>query len=167
MTRRDLFKGAAFAAPALAQPAFQRMNVGCAHVDVTPDRPRYCASGDRPDPPRSYAPLISRCMTLFDGQRRMAIVNYPFNCLDVATPILRERCEREIGIPPEYLVLLATHNMAEVERLCSDVLMLKRGRIVDRGSPQELLDRYGREDMEEVFLDIARDRRRAAAGASA
>ena len=51
--------------------------------------------------------------------------------------------------------------MAEVERLCSDVLMLKQGRIVDRGSPQELLDRYGREDMEEVFLDIARDRRTA------
>jgi ABC-2 type transport system ATP-binding protein len=56
-------------------------------------------------------------------------------------------------------ILLATHNMAEVERLCSDVLMLKRGRIVDRGSPADLLDRYGREDMEEVFLDIARDRR--------
>jgi hypothetical protein len=110
MTRRDLLKAAALAAPALAQPAFRRMNVGCARVDVTPDRPRYCASGDRPDPARAYAPLISRCMTLFDGQRRMAIVNYPFNCLDVATPILRERCEREIGIPPEYLVLLATHN---------------------------------------------------------
>ena len=62
-------------------------------------------------------------------------------------------------------VLLASHNMAEVERLCSDVVMLKRGRIVDRGSPQELLDRYGREDMEEVFLDIARDRRRAVAAA--
>ena len=60
-------------------------------------------------------------------------------------------------------ILLASHNMAEVERLCSHVLMLKQGRIVDRGSPQELLDRYGREDMEEVFLDIARDRRRAAA----
>jgi ABC-2 type transport system ATP-binding protein len=58
-------------------------------------------------------------------------------------------------------ILLATHNMAEVERLCSDVLMLKRGRIVDTGSPAELLDRYGREDMEEVFLDIARDRRQA------
>jgi ABC-2 type transport system ATP-binding protein len=64
-------------------------------------------------------------------------------------------------------ILLASHNMAEVERLCSYVLMLKRGRIVDRGSPQELLDRYGREDMEEVFLDIARDRRRAHAGAPA
>ena len=58
-------------------------------------------------------------------------------------------------------ILLASHNMAEVERLCSHVLMLKQGRIVDRGSPQDLLDRYGREDMEEVFLDIARDRRRA------
>jgi len=36
--------------------------------------------------------------------------------------------------------------------------MLKTGRIVDRGSPQELLDRYGQEDLEEVFLDIARNR---------
>ena len=57
-------------------------------------------------------------------------------------------------------ILLASHNMGEVERLCDHVLMLKRGRIVDQGSPAELLDRYGREDMEEVFLDIARDRRR-------
>jgi ABC-2 type transport system ATP-binding protein len=56
-------------------------------------------------------------------------------------------------------ILLASHNMAEVERLCSHVLMMKRGRIVDRGSPQDLLDRYGRDDLEEVFLDIARDRR--------
>ena len=60
-------------------------------------------------------------------------------------------------------ILLASHNMGEVERLCSHVLMLKRGRIVDRGSPRELLDRYGREDLEEVFLDIARDRRRVVA----
>jgi ABC-2 type transport system ATP-binding protein len=58
-------------------------------------------------------------------------------------------------------ILLASHNMAEVERLCSDVLMLKQGRVVDRGSPQDLLDRYGRDDLEEVFLDIARDRRSA------
>src|SRR5690348_2535967 len=59
-------------------------------------------------------------------------------------------------------ILLASHNMAEVERLCSHVLMLKQGRIVDRGSPHELLERYGREDMEEVFLDIARNRRQGA-----
>ncbi len=60
-------------------------------------------------------------------------------------------------------ILLASHNMAEVERLCSDVVMLKQGRVVDRGTPEALLVRYGRHDLEAVFLDIARDRRQAAA----
>jgi ABC-2 type transport system ATP-binding protein len=58
-------------------------------------------------------------------------------------------------------ILLASHHMAEVERLASQVLMMKEGRIVDRGAPSQLLDRYGRTDLEEVFLDIARDRRHA------
>ncbi len=53
-------------------------------------------------------------------------------------------------------ILLASHNMAEVERLCADVLMMKSGRIVDRGAPGDLIARYGREDLEQVFLDIAR-----------
>src|ERR1700712_827330 len=44
-------------------------------------------------------------------------------------------------------ILLASHNMAEVERLCSQVVMLKRGQVVDRGSPDELLARYGRHDL--------------------
>ena len=55
-------------------------------------------------------------------------------------------------------IVLASHNMAEVERLCDQVLMMKRGRIVDRGSPADQLARYGRDDLEEVFLDIARNR---------
>lgn len=59
-------------------------------------------------------------------------------------------------------ILLASHNMAEVERLCDGVLMMKGGRIVDRGTPADLLSRYGRDNLEEVFLDIARDRRAAA-----
>ena len=59
-------------------------------------------------------------------------------------------------------ILLASHNMAEVERLCSTVLMLKQGHVVDRGSPAELLVRYHQDDLEAVFLDIARDRPRAA-----
>ncbi len=58
-------------------------------------------------------------------------------------------------------ILLASHNMAEVERLCDAVLMMKGGRIVDRGTPADLLSRYGRANLEEVFLDIARDRRQA------
>ena len=53
-------------------------------------------------------------------------------------------------------ILMASHNMAEVERLCSQVLMMKAGRIVDRGSPQSLINRYGRADLEEVFLHIVR-----------
>ncbi len=53
-------------------------------------------------------------------------------------------------------ILLASHNMAEVERMCSDVLMMREGRIVDQGRPDELISRYGRTNMEEVFLDVAR-----------
>ena len=55
-------------------------------------------------------------------------------------------------------ILLASHNMAEVERLCDRVLMMRAGAIVDRGSPSSLLARYGRSTLEDVFLDIARDR---------
>jgi ABC-2 type transport system ATP-binding protein len=55
-------------------------------------------------------------------------------------------------------ILLASHNMAEVERLCDDVMVMRRGRIVDRGAPAQLVARYGRETLEEVFLDIARAR---------
>jgi len=55
-------------------------------------------------------------------------------------------------------VLLASHNMSEVERLCDDVLMLRGGKLVDRGPPAGLLARYGRQNMEEVFIDIARER---------
>ncbi|MDR3493299.1 MAG: ABC transporter ATP-binding protein [Ancalomicrobiaceae bacterium] len=59
-------------------------------------------------------------------------------------------------------ILLASHNMPEVERLCDNVIMLKQGRIVDTGSPADLVSRYGRSDMEEVFLDVARGRGEAA-----
>nr|MBS0019163.1 ABC transporter ATP-binding protein [Gammaproteobacteria bacterium] len=65
-------------------------------------------------------------------------------------------------------VLLASHNMPEVERICDDVIMLRSGRVVDRGTPQSLIARYGRQNMEQVFLDIARraERRTAAQGRS-
>jgi ABC-2 type transport system ATP-binding protein len=56
-------------------------------------------------------------------------------------------------------ILLASHNMYEVERLCDRVIMMKRGNIVDDGAPENLIARYGRQNLEEVFLDIARARR--------
>ncbi|NDC55971.1 MAG: ABC transporter ATP-binding protein, partial [Alphaproteobacteria bacterium] len=49
-------------------------------------------------------------------------------------------------------ILLASHNMPEVERMCDDVLMLRTGVLVDQGTPHELINRYGRQTMEEVFL---------------
>ncbi|CAG1003304.1 ABC transporter ATP-binding protein NatA [Burkholderiales bacterium] len=55
-------------------------------------------------------------------------------------------------------MLLASHNMVEVERMCDDVIMLRAGEVVDQGSPAALIARYGRGTMEEVFLDIVRGR---------
>ncbi|NDH64051.1 MAG: ABC transporter ATP-binding protein [Alphaproteobacteria bacterium] len=57
-------------------------------------------------------------------------------------------------------ILLASHNMSEVERLCDDVILLQKGKVFERGSPRDLIERFGREDMEEVFLDMARGRGR-------
>jgi ABC-2 type transport system ATP-binding protein len=69
-----------------------------------------------------------------------------------------ETYQRESGCA----ILLASHNMAEVERMCHDVKMMRAGRIVDQGTPRQLLNRYGRGNLEEVFLDIARDRQSTA-----
>ena len=53
-------------------------------------------------------------------------------------------------------IMLATHNMQEVERLCDHVLMMQGGRITDAGTPSELIEAYGRDSLEEVFLAVAR-----------
>jgi ABC-2 type transport system ATP-binding protein len=55
-------------------------------------------------------------------------------------------------------IFLASHNMTEVERMCSQVMIMKAGRIERAGSPKELIDHFGRANLEEVFLDIARER---------
>ena len=55
-------------------------------------------------------------------------------------------------------ILLASHNMSEVERLCSSVLMMNKGSIVDSGKPEQLIKKHGRKNMEEVFLKITRER---------
>ena len=72
---------------------------------------------------------------------------------------LLERYRKQSGCA----MLLASHNMAEVERLCDDVIMLKRGEIVDKGSPAGLLTKYGRSNLDDVFLDISRSDSAAAA----
>jgi len=56
----------------------------------------------------------------------------------------------------ELTMLLASHNMKEVERLCSKIIMMKQGKIVDEGTCEELINKHGRENLEDTFLKIAR-----------
>ena len=77
----------------------------------------------------------------------------------VRTHIEQYRARRNAAI------LLASHNMAEVERLCDTVIIMKTGRIADEGTPADLLGRYGRATLEDVFLDVARGRGAAAEAA--
>ena len=55
-------------------------------------------------------------------------------------------------------ILLASHNMAEVERLCDSVIMMKNGKIIDRGTCKQLIDKHGRNNLEETFLKLARSK---------
>ena len=56
----------------------------------------------------------------------------------------------------ELTILLASHNMKEVERLCDKIIMMKQGQIVDSGTCDELIKKHGRQNLEETFLKIAR-----------
>jgi ABC-2 type transport system ATP-binding protein len=59
-------------------------------------------------------------------------------------------------------LFFASHNMLEVERMCDEILMMREGAIYDRGTPRGLVEKYGRDTLEEVFLDIARGTERIA-----
>jgi ABC-2 type transport system ATP-binding protein len=58
----------------------------------------------------------------------------------------------------ELTILLASHNMREVERLCNNIIMMKQGKIVDNGTCEELIKKHGRENLEDTFLKIARSK---------
>ena len=110
ISRRHFLAAAPATAALAAKPDPSRMKAGTSKVDVTPTKARYDVEKQLIDPPRVYHPVFARCLTLNDGAHRMVFVTYDFNCLDYATPILRERLEKELGITPAYLILLATHN---------------------------------------------------------
>lgn len=101
------------------------------------------------------------------NQPEVLLLDEPTASLDPDTgDWVRAYLERYVA-ESKATILLASHNMGEVERMASLVLMMKAGRLVDRGTAGELLKKYGRENLEEVFLDIARDRRRAEKEAAA
>ncbi|MET0547005.1 MAG: ABC transporter ATP-binding protein [Caulobacterales bacterium] len=95
------------------------------------------------------------------NEPRVLLLDEPTASLDPDTADWVRTLLEEYQARTGAAIFLASHHMAEVERLATQVLMMKEGRIVDRGTPPQLLARYGRTDLEEVFLDIARDRRQA------
>lgn len=97
------------------------------------------------------------------NEPRLLLLDEPTASLDPDTADWVRRHLEDYCARRNATMLLASHNMGEVERLCDNVMMMKQGRIVDTGSPRELIRRYGRRTMEEVFLDVARGKARVAA----
>ena len=65
---------------------------------------------------------------------------------------------QEYKLKNQVTILLASHNMGEVERLCDSIIMMKKGKIIDRGTCKEIIQRHGRNNLEETFLKLARSR---------
>ena len=69
---------------------------------------------------------------------------------DISKKSLKISSEKKMSI------LLASHNMDEVKRLCKSILMMKEGKIIDRGTPSEIINKHGKKNLEEVFLKLNR-----------
>ncbi|MFY9288125.1 MAG: ABC transporter ATP-binding protein [Alphaproteobacteria bacterium] len=89
---------------------------------------------------------------------KLLLLDEPTASLDPDTADWVRTLLMDYGKTTGATIFMASHNMYEVERMCDDVIIMKSGRIVDRGAPQRLLETYSRENLEEVFLDIARNR---------
>lgn len=87
---------------------------------------------------------------------RLLLLDEPTASLDPDSADRIRRYLQEYARGSGATLLIASHNMIEVERLCDDLLIMRRGRLVDRGTPKGMIARYGRQTLEEVFLDIAR-----------
>ena len=65
---------------------------------------------------------------------------------------------QEYKLENKVTILLASHNMSEVERLCDSVIMMRKGKIIDKGTCKQLIDNHGRNNLEETFLKLARSK---------
>ncbi len=86
----------------------ESMRAGTASAVITNETPRVMVNGRVSE--GVHSDIKARVLVLNDGKQRLVFVTYDLNCLDVATPILRQRAQDELGLPPSRLILLATHN---------------------------------------------------------
>jgi ABC-2 type transport system ATP-binding protein len=140
------------------RPLDRRIDEIAEHMQVTPflDRPAGKLSAGQKTRVALAKALINRPEVL--------LLDEPTASLDPDTADWVRSYLKDYQRDSHATILLASHNMNEVERLCDDVILLQTGRVFDRGSPRGLIERFGREDMEEVFLDMARGRGRGLDG---
>ena len=86
----------------------------------------------------------------------MLLLDEPTAALDPETADFIRTFLEKYKEEKKMSVLLASHNMDEVKRLCNSVMMMKDGNIVDSGTPEDLIKKYGQKNLEEVFLEIVR-----------
>src|SRR5256885_4041637 len=92
------------------------------------------------------------------NQTELLLLDEPTASLDPDTADWVRQHLQDYRKTHDATILLASHNMLEVERLCDRVIIMKRGRIEDDDSPDQIMARYNRNTLEEVFLDVARGR---------
>jgi ABC-2 type transport system ATP-binding protein len=91
----------------------------------------------------------------------LLVLDEPTASLDPEVALRVRTGLREISAELGTALLVTSHNMVEVERLCERVVFLSAGRVVADGTPTEITERFGRSDLEDVFLHLAAIRDRA------
>ena len=84
------------------------------------------------------------------------LLDEPTASLDPETGDFVRTFIEKISSEKKMSILLASHNMNEVKRLCKNILMMKDGKIIDRGTPSEIINKHGKKNLEEVFLKLNR-----------
>ncbi|MDA9744232.1 ABC transporter ATP-binding protein [Candidatus Pelagibacter sp.] len=84
------------------------------------------------------------------------LLDEPTASLDPETGDFVRTFIEKISSEKKMSILLASHNMDEVKRLCKSILMMKDGKIIDRGTPSEIINKHGKKNLEEVFLKLNR-----------
>jgi ABC-2 type transport system ATP-binding protein len=97
--------------------------------------------------------LLARTLMM---KPRLAIMDEPTSGLDVIQSINVRNLIKKYSDQEGVTVLLSSHNMLEVEYLCNRVALINQGNIVAQGSPDELKEEYGKQNLEEVFMEVTR-----------